>query len=837
MQAGCCGDDTTGRALGFNAPVNLAAYDRDGDSIELGPPVKFEVDGLLQPDVIAEEPPKHLDWLPDKTTPGLAKGWMRISRTPDFFVQLSNSDKTEYKSSNTTKSGYSLGGSVEAEGKIEGSFGFKALGPNGKIEIEDKLGVGYQYDKSKEALESDSTEYEQSTDESTTDDDFVAYSAKTLFFFRYPIINFPQQKADDGSMAKPYVQVMLPSRTLKYGFTNGKGVAGYDPQHENGNVLSYPGLVNKVVDIEDLGSFTPRPPPNGQTCAQSGDKPDPNAPPPASTPLFNENYGVDPNKGTNEYAFTTVAASSCSIDSSHKLSEDFEFKAGFTLGEGEGVAEESGSASIDVKANADQTWASTSDQETTTSTTKKFSIGHEAPVPGSQAYKAATAYYYSDSGTQKVKEAVDLSAGDFWASVYGDPDPALNMPLKIDMLPNPTTGVLDYPNWNEFGDRQKIRGFELTHSPDAPNPQERGAPFASNPVDGDDVRIQVPVYNYMVDYNNVKPKPNVTVEVQALAMEGLTGDELADEPPIPIGNIPSGPLKPAGSGPNLVTLDWNTKGHGPETNSEKVTGKRYRIFVTLDPDDKIKDETHELMDRYGTAPAHVDPAREDSAVLEDPKTGHPEKLEIGQNNQGWGEVVIDNKEATPPPLAKAARAKPSGGSSPFSVATAQAAESDEQTGGLGLALGDGALAVETPKGKYVSDDAQAEVGRPVRIRARLSSDHDTGRNETVILMDGDRVIGTQVVRGVPDDGGGEAEFRWIPTKKGEHRLEVRTAAAIGVKDNSEPLDVDVVPVGEVEEPGGGDGLWWKILLGVVLLGGVAGAVVAVRRRSNTPTTG
>ena len=227
------------------------------------------------------------------------------------------------------------------------------------------------------------------------------------------------------------------------------------------------------------------------------------------------------------------------------------------------------------------------------------------------------------------------------------------------------------------------------------------------------------------------------------------------------------------------------------------------------------------MDRYGTAPAHVDPAREDSAVLEDPKTGHPEKLEIGQNNQGWGEVVIDNKEATPPPLAKAARAKPSGGSSPFSVATAQAAESEEQTGGLGLALGDGALAVETPKGKYVSDDAQAEVGRPVRIRARLSSDHDTGRNETVILMDGDRVIGTQVVRGVPDDGGGEAEFRWIPTKKGEHRLEVRTAAAIGVKDNSEPLDVDVVPVGEVEEPGGADDLWWKILLGVVLLGGVA----------------
>ena len=161
-------------------------------------------------------------------------------------------------------------------------------------------------------------------------------------------------------------------------------------------------------------------------------------------------------------------------------------------------------------------------------------------MPGSQAYKAATAYYYSDSGTQKVKEAVDLSAGDFWASVYGDPDPALNMPLKIDMLPNPTTGVLDYPNWNEFGrppENPRVRAHAFPRRPESPG--ARGAVRQQprrrrrRPYPG--ARLQL-----HGRLQQVKPKPNVTVEVQALAMEGLTGDELADEPPIPIGNIPSG---------------------------------------------------------------------------------------------------------------------------------------------------------------------------------------------------------------------------------------------------------------------------------------------------------
>ena len=67
----------------------LAAFDFDGDSLRLGAPVHFVLNDVQHFDYVLQEPPKHVDYLPDAATCNsqfayTCNGIINVSELPDI---------------------------------------------------------------------------------------------------------------------------------------------------------------------------------------------------------------------------------------------------------------------------------------------------------------------------------------------------------------------------------------------------------------------------------------------------------------------------------------------------------------------------------------------------------------------------------------------------------------------------------------------------------------------------------------------------------------------------------------------------------------------------------
>ena len=646
---------------GVAPAARVLAYDPAGESLRLGAPLVYTLTGLNVPSFVLQDPPKHLDWFYD---PQQKHGsWLNVDRSDSLNLTVTDSKTSEYSSQTDTTTSWTIGASVTVNVTAEAEAGFGKLGDVGAA-ASVSASVGGSYDHNHDWYTANSSSSTLSTTESTKDDDYLAGTLRTWQVYRYPIVNYALTDTNghpilgpDGKPRYGMYEITLPGAIVPFN-GGGRNFSWYQPPHENGNALSYPPLDPSTgavaLDPSDLGK-----PVTLKGSGGSG-----GAPLTLPQPLINKPYLVDPTGYTVELSIAQIDGGGDTTQTSGTFSQSVDADAGAFGKVNVGVAEADACADVDVKFDNSNSWGSLTNTTNSTTSTNTFTLTQDGAAQPSWAYGAATAYYTDSPSTYRVAHAVDLLASadgkESWRQYYaGRPDPALNLPGRMQLGFNPADGKFDLPQWVSSDARQQIRGAWALRPDAAHGGQSKSmaaGAVASNPVDGDTLQLQVRVHNYSLD------TPALGVPVEFWAVRRNAGDTANAGAPFKLTNGPVyvDSIPPQGWAP--ASFLWSTAGMAP-------TGVQlYRIFVIVarndpqNPNDPWNDVIHAWADRYDD-PATVDGTPPGCGTsncdrLVDPLTGQYETLEAGQNKQGWFEVTIHPRPAAPGPLAATAGAQP-----------------------------------------------------------------------------------------------------------------------------------------------------------------------------------
>jgi hypothetical protein len=700
----------------------LVAYDADGDSVYLGAPVHFTVANLVRPQFIFQEPPKHTAYLGGQV--------VNVSRMTDFYVELKDSAGTTFASTTGDATDWNIGGSLEGSAKATLTVGNADIiksEAKGSVEVSGK--VAYDYDKHQEGYNSQYATNTLTYTGQTNADDFLVAQIQTFDVWRYRAFGISPSDGH-GQQLNGFYEIVLPGPKLE-ARGGGLNFDWYQPLHENGNILSYPALINKTFTPSDLGSFTL---PDGTK------KTEPLVP--ATLLAF------DGTSAAVELDFSKTSGGGSTRESSHTLAENLDTKLSYEATTNILVGQTTVEGSVGGNVHNSNSWSNftTSDSETNTST----GITLSKPVgTASRAYNFAPVFYFAKDGTIKVVHAVDVlgnAAGrSFWASTYGQrPDPALNLPLRFERDTTPFSNT-----WfaNTLTSRKKIRGFFLRKADLNPVTNDYDY-LASAPVEGDKVRIEARVYNY----STALPANNVRVRFQVIGYNDAADSEVPFTS-CPAGIVPNGQRCTIGEtavsleplAVKTAAIDWDTTGFGPLS----VKGaKEYRIYVVLDPDNTI-DEIYE--DDSVGGDKCSDPVKPGSTIACNP----------GQNNEGYGTITIVH--------------------APVPLATQQVAQAEVTTPAphADVRLRKGALAaIDAKRGTLFSDAVDAYLNRPLRIRVHVVTDVSDAQTYHLLVYKGKpkqgaEVIADKLLQGVDAEDGKYVWVEWTPAELGTFSLQAQ----------------------------------------------------------------
>ena len=293
----------------------------------------------------------------------------------------------------------------------------------------------------------------------------------------------------------------------------------------------------------------------------------------------------------------------------------------------------------------------------------KFIIELPASTTGIQsgytAHSIAAQVYADAAGVMKVAFAVpelhqDAALWNRYGGVYGKkPDPALVLPKRFGIFKD-AEGLQKWGAVEHWPTALKLRGisfYDVTAESSTIFSDELNSSRSSlsrhSLIAGHTYKIQIPVYNAsFVDAGNVD------VEMRICKMNGNADDNtlpdvsslnIIDRKTVTLGGwVDGSALTTNDPDPNkaMVSFDW--------TIDSSYTESNYRLFFVIDPDNKI-DEIHEVWDV----------SKEDGQYTGDP----------GGNNVGYAKIAILNSE---PEIVNAS----SGGAGLFHAAADNVTEDD-----------------------------------------------------------------------------------------------------------------------------------------------------------------
>jgi hypothetical protein len=566
------------------ARLPVVAYDADGDTLYLGAPVHFTLTDLVRTDFIVQEPPKHLAYINGRVR--------NISRRPDFYVELKDSEGATFSTKSTDTSDWNFGGSLELSSKstIKGSGDIGLVKVEAEASVAASAKVSYDYDEHQSSYNSSYVERTLTFTGQTNDDDYLVSQIQLFDIWRYRLYGLNASTAT-GKPINTFYDIVLPGPALE-ARGGGRVFDWYQPVHENGNILSYPRLTDKTSRPRDLGCFTLTF--TSEDCTSDNGVIAPLVPPQL---LHYDGTSVDIGlKFTRESGagatrqYTQTLGGSLDLRVSAKAGASY-----FGVG---GEVETAVNASI----NASNSWGNLSSSQNTTSESTGITLRKPDNGDITKAYPFAPLVYIARDGTFKVTHAVgELNFDDsWWQDTYGrKPDPALNLPNRF---------IKSGGTWepNKRLSRKQLRGF--FYCLPSSNQSAPCTPLTSQPVDGDRVRLLVQVYNY----STAKLAQKVWVRFEAVQYNTNTNREIGHR--MRLGETTLAQILPRQM--RAASLNWDTTGFGPASGRGRVT---YRIYVVLDPKNTIKEI-------YETEPAGgFDP---------------------GQNNEGWGPTLTVAAPAT-----------------------------------------------------------------------------------------------------------------------------------------------------------------------------------------------
>lgn len=563
-----------GTDCGLFSRCALLAFDYDGHAVLLGPPIHYQLVDSISFDAILEEPPQHLDYLPNVAGAD-PSGLLNISRVQGFATSCTDKSGTTFSVKTTSESSFTVGGSVESSASGTAGLSLDIVSASVTQSLTTK--VQYDYTDNQSNYTGNEFQYNLDLNSATMFDDVVSYSIRTTDIWRYPVYGV----SGDPQLPFTYYELALPNACTTTGnvagmsapVLPGTSVSFYQPTHENGNVLSYPVQVaNEPLALPaDLGSW--------QTPTASGVEE-------KATPLAGPqqmSWGSNSEKSTAEVSISQVQGGSRQYTNKLNAGIDYSYSPEVSFF---GLVK--AKASINISFNTGITWSRLSTSSSKTTESQSLSIVMPGASSTNYAYYFYPTMYVSQTGALKVSMAAgadDPASAVWWKNTYTLPDPALNLPGKY--VTNQTSYTNFFWEFNAAPEGKKLRGFFL-RSVDANN--QPADYLAAAPTAGDKVCAEVRVYNYSLgaSADNVSVRFDY-VEVDANDMEigtrtvlGTTTATFTDPSSGAVGNS----IPPCAFGTAIYIVD--TTALAPTAGAGSAM---YRIYVVVDPDAKIQ-QTH-----------------------------------------------------------------------------------------------------------------------------------------------------------------------------------------------------------------------------------------------------
>ncbi len=726
------------------------AADLNGNSVRLGAPAHFEIFTPAKADFILEQPPQHAAWLDE----GSGAEVVTISRYPSFNTSMQDSQKKAFASNSQSHTDWTVGASEQITAAATQSIGtaVDGLDLTNKAKVQISAKVAYDYDHVSTDYNSHSDSYQVGRGTTTGTDDSLILEGQIFDVWRYRVYG---QGTDTGDPNNPnaFYDIVIPGPSIKQTL-GGLNNDWYQPVHEVGNILSYPGY-DAVCRPSDIGPITI---PNTDISNKA-------------VPLIScSGQFYNGNSSTVSLQLDHTTGSGNSTDYTNKLHGDLDVNVSYTnttMFEGTGL-KVSGSSDTDIHGGSDWGHLNTSENSTTDST----GITINSPQGNSEnSYPYYPIFYDTTSGALKVAYAVggldQQSTGtNFWVDNYGGaPDPALNLPYRFDATYSENNFFNGWMPDNTIL-RKRMKGFAVRKS--ALDPKFGGYDLlGSNPQDGDTVLLDARVYNYSLSATPA----TFTVQFSIIPYDGPGDNEICPGMP---SNLKKGghvcPVKyrtPIGQGSaqpgggSLVFslnarenaqayLMWNTKGSGPKSAGANA----YRVYVDLVPNNN--NVLNPLERPCTSLPCEV-------------SFNSPNEKDVdgGQNKEGWGLISV----AAPKPNLL-------GASETNAIATPTSGSlSADSPSALQTLNSTSATAAAAPS-------AVAYLHEPLHMRITAFSNAVSTIYGYVTIYDGKpgargtTTIAGKILLGLQPDGS-SAWFDWTPRTIGPHHLYAVTFTAKG----------------------------------------------------------
>ena len=530
-------------------PLQLVVDDFTNKSLQLGKPihiVKENEDTLL---TYMQEPPKHCDYTLNKDS---KYGVMNLTRVSDFYTDFHSKEtsSTGVKTGQITDN--SLGVSMSAEVGMGHKAKLKGVGGH-------DVGVDFAASAAKSWENKDATykEHYKSTSTSiktaTKADDYLGHSLTTTDIWRYPILN----RKSNGPVSKD--QQLYHTAAVPAPISAQNSVASslylFQPTWCHGNLLSYPRT------LKQLGDYLP-----------------------ANVLAKPTGIDVARNSATQAIDWTEEVKKSKEKSDKKRLKKDASVTVHLS-------AEYMGwyvNGKFKTAVASDQLDETTSVNSTAFSTATGFQVqvdGSKFPetFPADSAgYKITTMVYNTPALAKKVAYLVDIPGSNaWWTQRYsGAADPALNLPNLWRTSGGNNWAIDD--NTDSNPNARRIRGFFVVNSKKfrvGPGIEE------SKPVS-----LYCRVHNFSMkaddetDDNARATAKNVPVrfEYQKLEHNKPVGSrvKIGDTT---VAKIPVWNNTAEDANYDYAAVSWDVT---------KLADSNYRIWVTVNPDKKVKELPH-----------------------------------------------------------------------------------------------------------------------------------------------------------------------------------------------------------------------------------------------------
>lgn len=576
----------------------LLAFDYDGDSLYLGPPVVFTASGVSQPLAVLEQPPQHLDYRPNADGASANTGIVNVSRYPnDFKLTFSQGTASEIQSTGATMNSATFGNSSAFSSQE--SVG-RRIPFIGKVTASGSYASASAFARENSSTSSagTTTSIDLNAAVSPGADDAVLVMTQDWRIWRYRLYG---PESTDPENPNLFYEVQVPL-TAKTAWTPGLNVDQYQPLHENGNLFSYPDVDTVLNGPADLGGWRPPLLPPQCTMAPPADYADTSLLTPGGSVNVFTFGGVPQNE---EIKVDNTQTCGAAREASKTLSDESEWETALqTKTKIPFVAKVQTENSYQNTTSNESSWSTVATTDSTYSVADQITIAQGVNADSFFSYQFAPALYFGQGGNLRIRFGADALDNTIWTSRdqsrggYGFPDPALNLPYKF-VTP---AGEPDEVAFNFSLSGSRIRGFFLRDgTPDVVDGVSGLGPVLGGyPTRGDVVQLEARIYNYSFT-SPVGPIPvrfdiadydSCSESVSNRRVLGTVTAQFTDEVNGSNGASMGTMFPPRGVGRAVFTLDTSTL---PPAGNQTICGDsdqtdpdgpahEYAIFVVIDPE-------------------------------------------------------------------------------------------------------------------------------------------------------------------------------------------------------------------------------------------------------------